>query len=411
MVLNALNASGKVASSPVFSSRYSLLIDIYDFHHINDKVNKYEDVDEMPQYFNYGVSFTLKTMNSQANDGTYNLKDMLVSFNNEAELEASEASHKAKILKIKVEEQEQVIYKMQKEMIKYSFKEFEEANDILHELEGRRLKQLKIIEEYNFLDEITDKIYYKLSNCIFEKFRLPFQKKDQKELEKITPNITKEAEKLFDYIFEYGKQLEIIKNDEMCNFETKDEEEENEDTDTEENEAVETLKEELGIQNRVETGTGIWRYNKKTDEWEQIPNPQNEDEDEEEENEDEDEEEENEDENEDIENEDTSNLDLEEEYKFYKKRTFELVDEKEELQRLNSDLKNELEDVKKKCLDLFEICKEKDFEIEEQKQKNEKISMHLQNYVLEDIERKAKEKNDFLDSVKNGTFYFPKKQK
>jgi len=308
MVLNAVKASGKVASSPVFSSRYSLLIHIYDFDHLNDKVEKYESHDKMPQYFNYGFTASLKTMNAQANDNTYNLKNLLTSFNNDAELKCSEATHKAQQLKIKVEAQEQKIYKMQKKMFLFSLEHYEAENDILCEIEGRRLAQLKIKEECDFLEEITDKIYKRVSDVIFRTLATASIKIDQ-----IEPRITQDTEKLFDYIFEYGKQLEIIENSEMEQFKSVNEEEENDDTDEEEEE-----------------------------------------EEDEKENEEEDDEKENEDEDTDIENEDTSNLDLEEEYKFYKRRTFELVDEKEELQRLNSDLKNELEEQKKQT-EKFEL--------------------------------------------------------
>jgi hypothetical protein len=210
MVLNASNASGKVASPSVFSSRYSLLIHIYDSDHLNDKVEKYESHDAMPQYFNYGFTVSLKTMNDQANDNTYNLKNLLTSFNNDAELKCSEATHKANQLKTKVEAQEQKIYKMQKKMHLFSLEHYEAENETLCELEGRRLAQLKIKEECEFLEEITDKIYKRVSDVIFRTLS-----SDSVEWHQIEPKITQDTEKLLDYIFEYSKQLEIIDNSKM----------------------------------------------------------------------------------------------------------------------------------------------------------------------------------------------------
>ena len=201
------SVSRGVVASPVFSSRYSLLIDLYDFHYINNQVEKYESINAMPQYFNYGMSLSLKTMNNQANDGKYNLKSLLTSFNNQAELKSSEASHKAKKLREKIEELEKKMQKMQKAMFLYSLEEFEELDNEISELEGQRLKQLKIKDECDFLDEITEKIYKRVSTAIFDCLESTGIQIDQ-----IEPKITQDTEKLFDYIFEYGKQLEIINN-------------------------------------------------------------------------------------------------------------------------------------------------------------------------------------------------------
>ena len=215
MLSNSSVSKGKVASSPVFSSRYSLLIEINDFDYLLQKTEEYESHDKMPQFFNYGFTAKLKAMNGQANDGMYNIKKMLVSFNNDAELKSSEASHKNKKLKNKIEELEQKMHKMQKAMFLYSMEEFEELDNEISELEGQRLQQLKIIDECKFLDEITEKIYQKLSYCIFKRIE-----DEDEEVTEIKPNLTQETEKLFDYIFEYGKQLDIIENSEMENFET-----------------------------------------------------------------------------------------------------------------------------------------------------------------------------------------------
>jgi len=81
MVLNTSVSKGSSASTSVFSSRYSLLIQINDFNHLLQKTEEYESHDKMPQFFNYGFSASLKTMNHQANDNTYNLKKLLTSFN------------------------------------------------------------------------------------------------------------------------------------------------------------------------------------------------------------------------------------------------------------------------------------------------------------------------------------------
>lgn len=168
-------------------------------------------------------------MNDQGNDGLYDIKQMLTSFNNDAELKKSEATHKAKHLKFQIATQEQNIYKMQETMYKYDFDEYVKANDILHDLEYRRLTQLKIVEDYEFLDVITEKIYSKLSHCVWKHLE-----SEDAETEEIKPKITQETEKLFDYIFEYGKQLEIINNSDMADFETTEKEDENEDEPKEE---------------------------------------------------------------------------------------------------------------------------------------------------------------------------------
>lgn len=293
-----LNASGNTSS---FSKNdFSLLIQISDFDTIIEKIGNETKHENLKKYIIQGYDIYLTVDNNQGdNNKTFKLKQILQKLNLTSESHKIEIEEQLESLTKRIKEQTNKIENMQIFMNAYTLKDYREADDFLSKLEGEKIELVTKKHDYIFIEETTDKIFNRLSEYMFDCIKNKII--DKSEL-LYQPLISDEMDKLLNYIFGDAMVHSVISSEFLLQNSLSYSD-------------LNLLKEDVDNYNKIHT--------------EEAESDSDSDSDSDSE----------------TEEEDLSNLDLEEEYKFYKNRCCEL---EKELEDTNKKQKEQLKKLRAK---------------------------------------------------------------